>query len=116
MTNYYYIKQNEKIIALKEKTAIYYVDIHQIMYISCDCYLCKITKSDYSVIDTVKPLKYFEEELKEDGFLRINKNILVNMRYVTCLKIMSQVRLLHVGNTVFEISRRKYSLCKHLFE
>lgn len=57
------------------------VDIKDIAYIEVNDRCCKI-HTTRGVLQTNQSLKYFEEKLVDENFLRINKGYIINLEYV----------------------------------
>jgi len=76
-----YTKQIGKKIALNS----HYIDISEIIYISCDSYICTIYLKDEK-ISISKQLKCFENELSEFGFIRINRSTIINLFHFTLIR------------------------------
>lgn len=74
--------KKEKKIIIKEKSKAHLINIEDITYLHCDCYLTTVHTISDEKITVAKLLKYFEEDLTNEGFVRINRNILVNCRHI----------------------------------
>ncbi len=89
-----------------ERDRITYIELSEIGYLDCDGYITNIHLVDGSVISVAKLLKKFEEELNEFGFIRANRNVLVNLFHVDCIHIGKGQRKLIVNGVSINISRR----------
>ena len=68
-------------LIVKEKGKFNQIEICKILVICCKGYLSTI-KTDDSEITVSHLLKEYEEELVEYGFVRINRNNLVNLNHI----------------------------------
>ena len=111
-----YSKQRDKTIILKEKGEISQFNIENIVYFECDQYLSTVHLFNTKETKTFcKQLKNIEEELTEYGFLRIFRNILVNMKYVD--NINSRKRCLIIKNGIeLKVSRNKWHDVRDFFK
>jgi DNA-binding LytR/AlgR family response regulator len=80
------------------------------MYIQSDGDLAMLVLNNNEKIYEIKPLKDFEEELKDFGFIRINRSVVVNRKYVSEVDTKVRKRNLYIGEIEFKIakSRLKY--------
>jgi len=112
-----YSSQRYKTIILKEKGKIHQIAIEDIVYIKCEGYVS--TAHLYSKRKTVSfsnLLKNIEKELNGNGFCRINRSTLVNLKYFEsyvsgknrCIKTVTGVEM--------NVSRRKWSILKENIE
>jgi len=94
-----YSKQIGKKIPIKRKTNIFYVNEARIRYIIYDkhyCYFYLAGVFDCEEIRVKRSLKFFEDTLIGDGFVRINYNTLANARYFTDIHLVKSQRTLHI--------------------
>ncbi|QZT38969.1 LytTR family transcriptional regulator DNA-binding domain-containing protein [Halosquirtibacter xylanolyticus] len=73
-------KSRKIVIRVKEKT--HFINIEEISYLHCDCYLTTVHTCIGEKITVARLLKYFEEDLLGEGFVRVNRNILINCKKV----------------------------------
>jgi two-component system LytT family response regulator len=107
--------QRDKTIILKEKGKVFQIAIEEIIYIKCEGYVSTLytnnNSSSFSLL-----LKYFEEKVNGYGFCRINRNILVNLKYFDsyvagkkrCFKTTTGIEM--------NVSRRKWCILKEIIE
>ncbi|MDL2254725.1 LytTR family transcriptional regulator DNA-binding domain-containing protein [Bacteroidales bacterium OttesenSCG-928-J16] len=107
-----YNKQIGIKISVKTKSKISYIFIEEILFITCSGNFCTITLIDKREIDIVRPLKEFEEDLKNYNFLRANHHTLVNGKHISEVKNSKGKKNIKIGNEIVHISRRKYFLFK----
>jgi len=103
-------KQIGKIVPIVEKTRVAYVSMENITHIVCSGYVSTVYLVNKSKHSSSRSLKSYEEEIGQAGFLRMNRQTLVNIRHATdaqCVK-----RMLYLGNTIIVVSKRKVSLLK----
>jgi DNA-binding LytR/AlgR family response regulator len=100
------MQKRERLI-IKECGRTHSLLLEIITHISYSDYLCNIHMENGKVIHHSKPLKHYEEELAEYGFVRINHHTIINFNRVNHLRL-EKGRLLILDEILkFEISRRK---------
>ncbi len=105
--------QNNKTIILKGKGVIKQIKIDEITHIKCDSYLSTFYYSDnrkpeiYSTL-----LKEIEKEVGDLGFIRINRNELINMRFINYIKSKQQRTIYLDNKTEFHVSRYRWRSLK----
>ena len=62
------------------------IEIEDILYVECDCYISAIVMLDGKKYNTTKPLSYYESELPRCIFYRINRSCIVSLRHVLSIK------------------------------
>jgi DNA-binding LytR/AlgR family response regulator len=109
-----YSRQAGKKITTKgtQKTCI---DIENIMYIQCSGGLATIFLNDNKTTYDIKTLKTFEEELSGMGFCRVNRNTLVNGKYITKIKTYLGKRVVYLKEIAFTVARRRQVFIKKVF-
>lgn|SRR5690554_6744548 len=109
-----YERQRNKTIIFSTKNEIFQFDIEDIIYIKCETYISfvKLVSEDkhYSFC---KSLKEIEEMLETYGFLRINNNILVNMKYLKHCKNKPKRCIVLKNGIELVVSRRKWWALKN---
>ncbi|MBI3240463.1 MAG: response regulator transcription factor [Flavobacteriia bacterium] len=96
-------------ITLHKKDKVQFVDIDQIAYIQADRNYCEVITSDNERLVSSKTLLDYEQLLQHySNFLRINKSVMINIRFIreytkgsTCFIYMKN------GSEELEVSRRK---------
>ncbi len=112
-----YFNQNDKRIVLKDRNAIIPVDLKNITIITCDGYLSMLYFLDNrKPISVSKLLKKFEEELTPNGFFRVNRNTLVNIKNVYSFQNRSNRTVTMVDNHKISVSFRKIPQFRKLLE
>jgi DNA-binding LytR/AlgR family response regulator len=108
-----YSCQNEKKIILRENKKTLQVDIKIISYIECDSYISTIHfVNEEKPVITGKLLKLFEIELSELGFVRANRNTLVNVKHIESIENCNNRILTLVTKEQIPISCRQLSKIK----
>ncbi len=107
-----YSLQNSKTLIINDNKTIRQIFIHQIEYIVCDTYLSSLFLIDGNKICCCKALKYFEEEIGDFGFLRINHSTILNARYFRFIKKGTKRIIVMEDGTEFAVSRRKWPIVK----
>jgi two-component system LytT family response regulator len=96
-------------ITLHKKDKVQFVDIDQIAYIQADRNYCEVITSNNERLVSSKTLLDYEQLLQHySNFLRINKSVMINIRFIreytkgsTCFIYMKN------GSEELEVSRRK---------
>ena len=83
------------------------IDIADIVYIQCHEGLVTIFLNDKTKVEEIKLLKTFEEELCSMDFIRINRNTIVNGKYITKANTNRDKRVVCLGDIVLKISKRR---------
>jgi DNA-binding LytR/AlgR family response regulator len=113
-----YNKQIGMQIVLKGCNTII-IDVTDILYLTCSgnyisFYLADSSMNNGSYMER-ETLKTYEKKLREYGFFRINRNTLVNGRYILQIKQTSKGKKIYLkGNISLYVSRRKASQLKKL--
>jgi two-component system LytT family response regulator len=108
------VNQENKKIVLKEKDRITLLEMSDIIKLVCDSYITTVFCKQNSPISVSKLLKEFEEELSDYGFLRVNNNTIVNIRYIKTIITTPQRELTLTNNEKVKISRRKICYFKEM--
>lgn len=98
-------------IAIHGKSTTQYVDIADITHICCEDSIVTTHTKEQSITAN-KQLKEFEEELQELGFLRINRNTLINEAHIKSYKGGESKSVELNNGEHFPVSRRKAYLFK----
>lgn len=98
-------------IAIQGKFKTQYVDVADITHICCEDSIVT-TYTQEQRIAASKQLKAFEEELKEFGFIRINRSTLINQAHIKSYKGGEKKSVELVNGAAFTVSRRKAYLFK----
>lgn len=86
------------------------VFVHQIIMLKGEVNYTTIHLEGGKTKVIARPLKFFEEYLKLQGFLRVHRSFLINPKHVTEWNINSQCLLMKDGTTV-AIARRRKDVC-----
>lgn len=112
----YNTPQKRKKIILKEKSINHIVEMNRITHLVCDCYLTTIFIESGTQIIVSKLLKEFEQELTSFGFVRVNRNTMINTMHVINYR-KGKNRIVHLSdNTLINISRRGMIHLKEVLE
>ena len=110
------MNQRGEIIILREKTTTHFVELEHITHLTCDCYLTSVYSNDGEHIVIAKLLKDFENDLEKYGFIRINRNTIVNYFYIKIYERGGN-RMIHLRNNItVKTSRRGIIKLKTLLE
>lgn len=108
-----YSSQSGKTIMLKEKGKAHQVFIENIVYVECEGYITTIhTNDEGKPVNCSLLLKQIEEKLNGYGFCRINRNILVNMRYFDSYVSSKKRCFRTTTGAEMNVSRRKWCVLK----
>lgn len=110
-------KNGTSTIIIKSGKTIHQIDIKELLYIECDCYVCSLTLSDGNRITCTKSLQHFEETLLPWRFERISRNVIVSLRYVIAIKSKRGNRktVMMKNDKEFDIAFRKWKRFKGVF-
>lgn len=99
-------------LRISEKNKSSWIEIENISYLICEGYLTRVHLICSKTFTCSMLLKQFEEILAEFGFIRANRNTLVNYRHVNCLIFKKGKRSIFVNNFEIKVSRRRAFLFK----
>ena len=99
-------QQKEKKIILKEKCINHFIRLDTITYLMCDCYLTTVHTDTGDSYVIAKLLKEFEEELTPYGFVRGNRNVIINITHIRSCRNSGTRRVQLTNNISIDISRR----------
>lgn len=109
-----YQAQSQNSIILNSKNLTIQVQIEEILYFQCDSYLVTVHfANDEPQFSYTSSLAKLEMQLSEFGFIRINKNQLVNMRYIKYFKRTPEMCIELKNEVVLKVSRRKWLYVKN---
>ncbi|MDD2412679.1 MAG: LytTR family DNA-binding domain-containing protein [Bacteroidales bacterium] len=110
-----YSFQNDNKIIIKDSFKTHQVTIENITHITCDGYVCAcFLKGENKPLITCKLLKFYEIELTELGFIRANRNTLVNLKHIKCIEIHDSRILTLLNGQKIQISCRKIAKIKKI--
>ncbi|MBI9067299.1 MAG: LytTR family transcriptional regulator DNA-binding domain-containing protein [Salinivirgaceae bacterium] len=109
-----YSSQRDIKISVKIGRQIRLINIEEIVYIKCDGYVTTIHFIQEKPISTTRLLKYYELELSKFDFIRVNRNNLVNAKYVLSIDFVERPRLIIEPNEIIYISNRKLLKIKQI--
>lgn len=110
------LNPREQIIVLKEKKTTHYVEINQITHLTCDCYITTIFTDNGEKVVVSKLLKDFEAELEQYGFIRTNRNAIINHRYIKRYERGGNRTVYLRNNITLKASRRGLMKLKLILE
>lgn len=85
-----------------------------ITYLNYNGYNTVIYLSNYKKYHCLRTLKSFEDELASYGFLRLNRNALVNALHINEACFKNGGKTVTVNGTEIPVSRRRVSLVRTL--
>ncbi len=115
MNKHFSSQRNNKVV-VKEKSISYQVYIERITHLTCESYITTVHTIDSEKIVVSRLLKHFEIELAEYGFLRINRNTVVNGKNILNYRNGGEACVMLLNNEKIKISRRKLHLLKEYFK
>jgi DNA-binding LytR/AlgR family response regulator len=98
--------QNDQKIVLKEKSINHFITMDSVTHLICDCYLTTVHTSAGSKYVISRLLKDFETDLGEYGFVRVNRNTIVNTLHVVSYGNGGNRMVSLSNNITISISRR----------
>lgn len=108
-----YSNQRDKTIILKEKGKIHQIAIEDIVYVECESYVSTIhTFSKGKTVSCSILLKDIEEKVNGNGFCRINRNTLVNLKYFDSFVSGKKRCFQTVSGLEMYVSERRWSTLK----
>ena len=114
MKKNYNFQKDEKII-VSEKNKLHQITVAEIETIYSESGISTINKSDKNKLVFAKNLLFFEKELKDFGFVKANRNEIVNCAYILNINLKTkQVEL--CNNNIINISRRNLNNFKNIFQ
>ncbi len=106
--NYNLDQLNNKLTVF-QKGNITIIDLKDILYLQCSGNLTYIHLCiDQYPITVSKLLLRFEEELSQYGFIRVNRNTLVNITKIRELRKTKKNHIILVNGEILAVSRRNY--------
>jgi DNA-binding LytR/AlgR family response regulator len=102
-------------ITIKAKRDLLFIPISNITHITCNTYLCTIHLLEKKQISIVKTLKKFEKELSDKGFIRINHNVLANIKCINSYSSENRC-VSFINNEICSVSTRKIKNLKEFFK
>ena len=109
-----YIKQVGQKISTHGKNKIF-IDLTDVLYLQCEGNYTTLFLKDKRRILELKPLKQFQKELSDFGFLRINDNTLANGKFISEIITINKEKFVKIDEISLKISRRKFKILKKLF-
>ena len=110
-------KNDNPTIIIKSGKTIRRIELADLYYIECDCYVCTLSMSDGSKIHCTYSLTYFEEKLPQQRFYRISRDVIVNLNHVTAIKSKpgNKKTTVMIDGNEFDIAFRRWKLFKMIF-
>lgn len=110
-----YSFQNDKKIIIKGHFKTQQIPIENITHIKCDGYISTIFfKVEETPVTTSKLLKLYEIELSELGFIRANRNTLINRKHIKCIERLDSNILTLITDEEIQVSCRKIAKIKKI--
>lgn len=108
-------EQSKKIV-LKNTDAIHVVDIKDILFAKSDNNYTSFLLTNNKSILVSKPLKSFEEKLKNYQFFRVHQSFLINLNYISSFNKRSEEIVLKNSHYIPVSQSRKKSLLSYIDE
>jgi len=89
-----------------------FIDVQDILYLQCEGNYTMIFLKDSNKILELKPLKEFQKELSNFGFVRINNNTLVNGKFISKIFTENSKNFIKIDEITLKISRRRLKILK----
>lgn len=103
------IPRQDNLLVIKERKTIRFVALRDVLYIESDGYLSVVYTVHGEQFSISKLLKYFESGLFSYGFLRVNRNLVVNISHVRQYEFGNLPVVCIDNNLVFQVARRRVS-------
>jgi DNA-binding LytR/AlgR family response regulator len=100
-------QQQENIKYLTHGTNPHFIDLSDILYLECDDHTLHIYLKDGSRVNEIYTLYEFEQNYSCYGFVRIDHDKMINLKYAGCLFAEDKQKYIYVGHIRLKISRRK---------
>lgn len=98
---------NNKIPIYRVSGEIDYEDKHDIIYVTTESNLTRVVLNDNRIVSTTRLLKFYEDLVEGDSaFLRISKQVILNLEYLKSFNPKTDTAQLLDG-TLLQVSRRK---------
>ncbi len=94
-------------IAIPSVSTITYVDLNDILHLQSDASYTQIHLSSGRQLLSTRPLKTYDELLRENGFCRVHRSHLVNLSKIAEYRKGDSDALILTGGTAIEVSRKK---------
>lgn len=112
-----YSNQQNQAIALKSGKQLKQFYVDQIIYITSSAYVSTLHLANTDQPESFSVLlKSLEKVLSPYGFIRINRNELINMKYFKELQEKQHRKVILQNNQEFTISHRKMTLIRQFFK
>ena len=82
-----------------------YHSVKEVMYIEADDNYCRFYLNDDSVKLVTHTLKYYEEQLSKNTFIKIHRSFIVNKEYIKCIHQGSSMKMELQNGKILEVSR-----------
>jgi DNA-binding LytR/AlgR family response regulator len=91
-----------------------WIDTRTIVRIEASSNYCKLFFADGRMVVAAKVLKWFEEKLASEAFLRLHRSHLVNNHFLLCNQLVGKSFVLVNGEYIQVSRRRKKSILNQL--
>ncbi len=112
LRNYDY--QKEKKLIISETNKIHQINVYEIEMIYSESGISTLTKINNEKISFAKNLSFFEKELDNLDFFRVNRNTLINAGHVTSFNCKNKT-IETRNNPKMIVSRRNISKIRKYF-
>lgn len=111
-----FISQKEQKIIVRAKSVSHILNMTEVTHLICDCYLTTLYSKSGGSVMVAKLLKEFDDELRDYGFIRVNRNAMVNVLHVVSIANGRRRLVTLSNNATIEISRRGMARLKESVE
>ncbi|MCL5247141.1 LytTR family DNA-binding domain-containing protein [Cellulophaga sp. 20_2_10] len=109
-------KDQSKKIVLKNTDAIHVVDIKDILYAKSDNNYTSFLLTNNKSILVSKPLKSYDEKLRNHNFLRVHQSYLINLNYISSFNKRNEEVVLNEKHAIPVAQSRKKNLLAYIDE
>lgn len=105
------MNENPKFISVRNRQILKKIELKMLKVVICDSYCSTFVLSDGEKFTCSKLLKQVEEILPSSSFIRVNRNVLINISLVKELDVATRTLHLKTGES-FKISVRRLKYVK----
>lgn len=104
------INSKNKVIPLKDKEAIYFINIDEIEYCEASGTYTKFFLTSDRELLISSPIKFYEESLKDFAFIRVHNSFLVNLNNIIRFERRDGGVIVMKNGSRVPVSKRKKEL------
>ncbi|WP_047445393.1 LytR/AlgR family response regulator transcription factor [Alistipes sp. ZOR0009] len=109
------IPAQDSIMAIREKNLTRFINLRDVTHIKSNSYLSIVYTIEGEAFTFSKLLRQFEESLHDYGFVRVNRNSIVNLIHVERYEAGDNPVVFLRGERNLAVSRRRCRLIRSLY-